>query len=175
MRSNYTVRSLENGTVLSRTPLNQGNLTRDSEESVFPISYTGARQIVKKAGRKIGIEISPHDPRRHAATYSSRAGAPIEIVSKVILRHANLFTVSWQSQWRWFQPVGWQYFQLMNTEPGRFSVPWDWHCSLGLWEQYWKGIAEVLYISEFIHDEKVGPSCRNILYMLCRWTFRTMF
>ena len=57
-----------------------------SDERVFPISYTGARQIVKKAGRKIGIEISPHDLRRHAATYASRAGAPIEIVSKVILR-----------------------------------------------------------------------------------------
>ncbi|MBS3756894.1 MAG: site-specific integrase [Desulfobacterales bacterium] len=64
----------------------------EPEERVFPIGYTGARQIVKKAGRKIGIEISPHDLRRHAATYASRAGAPIEIVSKVILRHANLST-----------------------------------------------------------------------------------
>ena len=63
-----------------------------SEERVFPIGYTGARQIVKRAGRKIGLEISPHDLRRHAATYASRAGAPIEIVSKVILRHANLST-----------------------------------------------------------------------------------
>ena len=56
------------------------------------MSYTGARQIVKKAGRRIGIELSPHDLRRHAATYASRAGAPLEIVSKVILRHANLST-----------------------------------------------------------------------------------
>ena len=63
-----------------------------SDERVFPIGYTGARQIVKKAGRKIGIEISPRDLRRHAATYASCAGAPIEIVSKVILRHANLST-----------------------------------------------------------------------------------
>ncbi|MGM0788202.1 MAG: tyrosine-type recombinase/integrase [Thermodesulfobacteriota bacterium] len=63
-----------------------------SEERIFPIGYTGARQIVKRAGRKIGLEISPHDLRRHAATYASRAGAPIEIVSKVILRHANLST-----------------------------------------------------------------------------------
>src|SRR6056297_1007950 len=62
------------------------------EERIFPLGYTGARQIVKKAGRKIGLEISPHDLRRHAATYASRAGAPIEIVSKVILRHANLST-----------------------------------------------------------------------------------
>ncbi|MFW5975626.1 MAG: site-specific integrase [Desulfosalsimonas sp.] len=64
----------------------------EPEARVFPIGYTGARQIVKKAGRKIGIEISPHDLRRHAATYASRAGAPIEIVGKVILRHANLST-----------------------------------------------------------------------------------
>ena len=33
-----------------------------------------------------------HDLRRHAATHSSRSGTPIEIVSKVILRHANLST-----------------------------------------------------------------------------------
>ena len=30
--------------------------------------------------------------RRHAATYASRSGTPIEIVSKVILRHSNLST-----------------------------------------------------------------------------------
>jgi len=63
-----------------------------AEERIFPLGYTGARQIVKKAGRKIGVEISPHDLRRHAATYASRSGAPIEIVSKIILRHANLST-----------------------------------------------------------------------------------
>ena len=30
--------------------------------------------------------------RRHAATYASRSGVPVEIVSKVILRHADLST-----------------------------------------------------------------------------------
>jgi len=30
------------------------------------------------------------DLRRHAATYVSRSGTPIELVSKVILRHASL-------------------------------------------------------------------------------------
>jgi len=40
--------------------------------------------------RKHGI--LPHDLRRHAATYASRSGVPIEIVSKVILRHSNLST-----------------------------------------------------------------------------------
>jgi len=48
--------------------------------------------VVKKAGKLIGVCLSPHDLRRHAATYASRAGTPIEIVSKVILRHANLST-----------------------------------------------------------------------------------
>ena len=45
-----------------------------------------------KAGRVAGIHVRPHDLRRHAATYASRSGVPIEIVSKVILRHANLAT-----------------------------------------------------------------------------------
>ena len=48
--------------------------------------------IVKKAGHLIGIHLRPHDLRRHAATYASRAGTPIEIVSKIILRYANLST-----------------------------------------------------------------------------------
>jgi len=64
----------------------------EPEQRIFPIAYTSAREIVKKAGRAIGVEVNPHDFRRHAATYASRAGAPLEIVSKVILRHANLST-----------------------------------------------------------------------------------
>jgi len=64
----------------------------EPEQRIFPIAYTSAREIVKKAGRAISIEVNPHDLRRHAATYASRAGAPLEIVSKVILRHANLST-----------------------------------------------------------------------------------
>jgi integrase/recombinase XerD len=46
--------------------------------------------VVKKAGEIIGIRLRPHDLRRYAATHASRSGAPIEIVSKVILRHSNL-------------------------------------------------------------------------------------
>jgi integrase len=61
-------------------------------DRIFPIGYAGARMIVKKAGRLIGVNLNPHDLRRHAATYASRAGTPIEIVSKVILRHVNLST-----------------------------------------------------------------------------------
>lgn len=48
--------------------------------------------MVKRVGRRIGIELRPHDLRRYAATSASRAGAPLEIVSKGILRHASLST-----------------------------------------------------------------------------------
>ena len=62
------------------------------KDRIFPIQYTAARNVVKRAGLLIGVHLRPHDLRRHAATYASRAGAPLEIVSKVILRHANLST-----------------------------------------------------------------------------------
>ncbi|UCF86281.1 MAG: site-specific integrase, partial [Desulfobacteraceae bacterium] len=53
----------------------------DPDQRVFPIKYAMARVVVKKAGRLVGIHLRPHDLRRHAATYASRAGTPIEIVS----------------------------------------------------------------------------------------------
>jgi integrase len=59
---------------------------------IFPISYSAARVMVNKAGKMVDIHLKPHDLRRHAATFASRAGTPLEIVSKVILRHANLST-----------------------------------------------------------------------------------
>ena len=61
-------------------------------DRIFPISYVAAWSMVKKAGQLVGIELKPHDLRRHAATYASRSGTPIEIISKVILRHADLTT-----------------------------------------------------------------------------------
>jgi len=61
-------------------------------ERVFPIGYEAAREMVANAGNVVGIHLRPHDLRRHAATYASRSGVPIEIISKVILRHANLST-----------------------------------------------------------------------------------
>lgn len=64
----------------------------EPESKVFPITYVAAWYLVRNAGRLVGIKLSPHDLRRHAATYASRAGTPIEIVSKIILRHANLAT-----------------------------------------------------------------------------------
>jgi integrase len=62
------------------------------EERLFPISYNAARIMVRKAGSLVGIHLRPHDLRRHAATFASRSGTPIEIVSKVIMRHAHLST-----------------------------------------------------------------------------------
>ena len=61
-------------------------------ERIFPITYATARHMVRKAGNIVNIFLRPHDLRRFAATYASRSGTPIEIVSKVILRHANLST-----------------------------------------------------------------------------------
>ena len=61
-------------------------------QRIFPLTYGGMREVVKRAGRLVGIKLTPHDLRRHAATFASRSGTPIEIVSKVILRHSNLST-----------------------------------------------------------------------------------
>jgi len=72
------------------------NYVRDQgigpDERIFPISYGGARLVVRKAGLRHDIKLTPHDLRRHAATFASRAGVPLEVVSKVILRHRNLST-----------------------------------------------------------------------------------
>jgi len=61
-------------------------------QRIFTICHEAAREMVAKAGSVVGIHLRPHDLRRHAATYASRSGVPIEIVSKVILRHSNLST-----------------------------------------------------------------------------------
>lgn len=72
------------------------NYIRDTfiptDQLIFPITYAGARKIVVKVGNMVGIKLRPHDLRRHAATFASRSGVPLEIVSKVILRHADLST-----------------------------------------------------------------------------------
>jgi len=67
-----------------------GKLSPD--DKVFPICYTTARNLVAGLGRKLNVNISPHDLRRHSATYASRNGVPLEIISKVILRHQDLKT-----------------------------------------------------------------------------------
>lgn len=62
------------------------------EDRVFPICYSTARSLVKRLGAKLNVQISPHDLRRFSATYASRNGVPLEVVSKVILRHQDLKT-----------------------------------------------------------------------------------
>ena len=64
----------------------------EPNQRIFPICYTAAREMVRKSGKLVDVDLKPHDLRRHAATYASRSGAPLEIVSKIILRHANLST-----------------------------------------------------------------------------------
>ena len=68
------------------------SVCKNSYDRIFQISYEAARVIVAKAGKLVGIKLRPHDLRRHAATYASRSGVPIEVVSKVILGHVNLST-----------------------------------------------------------------------------------
>jgi integrase len=81
-------------------------------QRIFPICYTAAREMVRKAGKLADVDLKPHDLRRHAATYASRAGAPLEIVSKILLRHANLSTtqiylgkVSDNEAMRWIENI----------------------------------------------------------------------
>jgi integrase len=61
-------------------------------DKIFPVCYSTIRNLVNKLGAKLNIKISPHDLRRHSATYASRNGVPLEIISKVILRHQDLKT-----------------------------------------------------------------------------------
>jgi integrase len=63
-----------------------------ANDRIFPISYTTAYRMVKRSGRDVGVKLRPHDLRRHAATQASRSGVPLEMISKVILRHADIAT-----------------------------------------------------------------------------------
>jgi len=62
------------------------------EERLFPVCYSTVRALIRRLAKKFRVKISPHDFRRHSATYASRNGVPLEIVSKVILRHHDLKT-----------------------------------------------------------------------------------
>jgi len=63
-----------------------------SDKRLFPISYSTARSMIKRLGSKLNLEIAPHGLRRYSATYASRNGIPLEIISKIILRHQDLKT-----------------------------------------------------------------------------------
>jgi integrase/recombinase XerD len=73
-----------------KTYIESGGLLPD--QRLFPICYSTARSFVKKLGDNLNIKIRPHDLRRHSATYASRNGIPLEVISKVILRHQDLKT-----------------------------------------------------------------------------------
>ena len=62
------------------------------QDRVFNLFYATARTMINKLGVKVGIKLSPHDLREHSATYASRNGVPLELISKVLLRHQNLKT-----------------------------------------------------------------------------------
>jgi integrase len=62
----------------------------EPDQRIFPITYNAACVMMKNAGKLVGIDLRPHDLRRFSATHASRSGVPLEIVSKVILRHSNL-------------------------------------------------------------------------------------
>ncbi|MBA4396998.1 MAG: hypothetical protein C0394_06420 [Syntrophus sp. (in: bacteria)] len=70
----------------------KSRLQIQSDDRPFPISYSTARALVRRLGEKVNVRISPHDLRRYSATYASRNGVPLEVVSKVILRHQDLKT-----------------------------------------------------------------------------------
>lgn len=54
-------------------------------DRISPTCYEAARVVVRKAGNMVGIYWRPNDLGRHAATFASRSGVPIEIISKIIL------------------------------------------------------------------------------------------
>ena len=62
------------------------------EDRIFPICYSTARSLVRRLGAKLNVNVSPHDLRGYSATYASRNGVPLEVVSKIILRHQDLKT-----------------------------------------------------------------------------------
>ena len=66
--------------------------TIQGEDLIFPICYSTARYLIRGLGTKLNVNVSPHDLRRYSATYASRNGVPLEVVSKVILRHQDLKT-----------------------------------------------------------------------------------
>lgn len=62
------------------------------KDKIFPLSYATAYRMVVKCGDAVGVRLRPHDLRRHAATQASRSGMALELVSKILLRHADIAT-----------------------------------------------------------------------------------
>lgn len=70
--------------------IQQENLS--PEDLLFPICYSTARAAIRRIGKRLNVVLTPHDLRRYSATHAGRNGIPLEIVSKVILRHQDLKT-----------------------------------------------------------------------------------
>ncbi len=62
------------------------------DDRLFPVCYSTVRSLIRRLGEKFHVKVSPHDLRRHSATYASRNGVPLEVISKVLLRHHDLKT-----------------------------------------------------------------------------------
>jgi integrase/recombinase XerD len=62
------------------------------DDHLFPVCYSTIRNVINRLADKFHLKVSPHDFRRHSATYASRNCVPLEIVSKVLLRHHDLKT-----------------------------------------------------------------------------------
>lgn len=62
------------------------------DDRLFPVCYSTVRSLIKRLGEKFHVKVAPHDLRRHSATYASRNGVPLEVISKVLLRHHDLKT-----------------------------------------------------------------------------------
>jgi integrase/recombinase XerD len=60
-----------------------------AEDRVFPICYSTARVLIKKLAGGLNVVLTPHDLRGYSATHASRNGVPLEIISKVLLRHQD--------------------------------------------------------------------------------------
>jgi integrase/recombinase XerD len=63
----------------------------------------------------MNVHVSPHDLRRYSATYASRNGIPLEVVSKEIMRHQDLKTTQvYLGKIRDSEAIRW-----MNVLPGK--------------------------------------------------------
>jgi integrase/recombinase XerD len=62
------------------------------QNRVFNLSYATAPKMINKLGEKVGIKPNPHDLRRHPATFANMNGMPLELISKLLLRHQDLKT-----------------------------------------------------------------------------------
>jgi len=49
----------------------------DQNQRIFPLTYGGAREVVRKAGKAAGVNLRPHDLRRYAACIIFKYRKPV--------------------------------------------------------------------------------------------------